>query len=197
MFPPDTTTPLARDALMNVTVNLHAFLINLCGVFDNWAWAFVLRHGLMPKVGDRRRIGLFNPKTTRFLPLGLRNYLESDPMAGWQKDYLANYRDSLAHRIPPYVPPLQVTPQNGDRWRQLWEEAGLAIKAQDWDRHARLEAERSRIESPCFCFALAMSETESRPVLFHAQMIADSRSAAAIGQRFLDSWHEIADAHAT
>ncbi len=43
LFPPSTGRPLKRDKL-NVEINLHAYVINMAGLFDNWAWAFVLRH---------------------------------------------------------------------------------------------------------------------------------------------------------
>lgn len=188
IFPPETATPLDRAAHFDVAAHLHAFLINLCGIFDNWAWAFVLRHDLMSKIGDRRRVGLFHPKTMSFLPPKLRSYLNKD-MADWQRSYLTNYRDSLAHRVPPYVPPMQVSTENGDRWRQIWDEVGTAIKAHDWDRVNRLEAERARLESPCFLFALGTSGKGAIQVWFHSQMLGDCRTVAAIGERFLDDWH--------
>jgi hypothetical protein len=32
--------------LADVQINLHAFVMNLYGIYDNWAWAYVLRHDL-------------------------------------------------------------------------------------------------------------------------------------------------------
>lgn len=33
-FPPNLERPLLREALSDVQINLHAYVINLCGVFD-------------------------------------------------------------------------------------------------------------------------------------------------------------------
>jgi hypothetical protein len=38
LFPPNLERPLSREALSDVQINLHAYVINLWGVFDNWAW---------------------------------------------------------------------------------------------------------------------------------------------------------------
>jgi hypothetical protein len=44
LFPPSRIKPLPKATLSEVQVYLHAFVINLSGIFDCWAWAFVLRH---------------------------------------------------------------------------------------------------------------------------------------------------------
>jgi len=41
LFPPETVRPLDADALADVQINLHAFVMNLYGLYDNWAWAYV------------------------------------------------------------------------------------------------------------------------------------------------------------
>ena len=65
LFPPSTTKPLSSDALADVQINLHAFVLNSFGIYDNWAWAYVLRHDLEAVIGDPRRIGLFQDATRR------------------------------------------------------------------------------------------------------------------------------------
>lgn len=55
LFPPQETKPLRSEQLNIVQVSLQAFVINLSGIFDNFAWAFVLRHGLQLKeLADKR-----------------------------------------------------------------------------------------------------------------------------------------------
>jgi hypothetical protein len=63
VFPPSTERPLVEEARADVQINLQAFVMNLCGIFDNWAWAFVLRHNLESQIGGRRNVGLFNNAT--------------------------------------------------------------------------------------------------------------------------------------
>src|SRR5262249_5817486 len=119
LFPPAQERPLSHEVLTEVQICLHAFVINLSGVFDNWAWAFVLRHELMPAIGDHRNIGMFKTATQRFLPGPLREYVTSAEISNWQDKYLKGYRDALAHRVPLYIPPAAWTPQDAERYQAL------------------------------------------------------------------------------
>jgi hypothetical protein len=57
LFPPDTIRVLESDVLADVQINLHAFMINIYGIYDNWAWAYALRHNLEAEMGGRQKIG--------------------------------------------------------------------------------------------------------------------------------------------
>jgi hypothetical protein len=103
LFPPSAVKPIDSDDLDDAQISLHAFVINLYGLFDNLAWAFVWRHGLKDRI-DRRQVGMFSECTKRHLPYGLRSYFSSPVIANWSTQYLKNYRDALAHRIPLYIP---------------------------------------------------------------------------------------------
>ena len=49
-FPLRSSVPLEKEKLTNCDINLHSFVINVAGIFDNWAWAFLFRHGLEGKI---------------------------------------------------------------------------------------------------------------------------------------------------
>src|SRR5262245_16384311 len=85
-FPPERTDTLSRDELAAVQINLHAFVINLSGVFDNWAWAFIHRHGLLQEVGGRLNVGMFKEATQRLLPTTLREYVQSENISSWHNN---------------------------------------------------------------------------------------------------------------
>jgi hypothetical protein len=190
-FPPSLERPLERDALADVQINLHAFVINLYGVFDNWAWAFVLRHGLESDIGDRRNVGLFKDKTQRFLPPALKEYLVSETIAKWHEQYLKGYRDALAHRIPLYLPPAAWTQEESEVYNRLEAEKIECIKSMRWERLEEVWAEQGNIGQPCFTFLHAFSEEEaSRPVYLHPQLLCDSKAVAEFGTKYLGAWHE-------
>src|SRR5215212_9972174 len=63
LFPVSTVEPIDRDDLDDTQINLHALIMNLYGLFDNLAWAFVLHHDLLSQVGDRKKVGLLLPAT--------------------------------------------------------------------------------------------------------------------------------------
>lgn len=46
IYPPSRITPLTLIELHEISLNLHAFFINLSGIYDNLAWALVLERDL-------------------------------------------------------------------------------------------------------------------------------------------------------
>jgi hypothetical protein len=92
LFPPEQTAPLTRENITAVQINLHAFVINLAGVFDNWAWAYLYRHNLLQQVGGSLNVGMFKRPTQEVLPAVLRDYLQRD-IAQWQAEYVKTYID--------------------------------------------------------------------------------------------------------
>jgi hypothetical protein len=73
LIPVSAVEPVDSDDLDNAQINLHAFIMNLYGLFDNLAWAFVLHHDLSSQVGNRNNVGFSRPlKTNSFhLSFGL------------------------------------------------------------------------------------------------------------------------------
>jgi hypothetical protein len=190
-FPPETKQKISKDALSNVQLNLQAFVINLYGVFDNFAWAYVLRHGLEADVGSHNRIGAFSTQTQRFLPNPIRTYLEMPETTNWFGHYLKEYRDSLAHRIPLYIPPFIVTNEESERFNSLEAEKFSCIEAENWNRLNEIYAEQEAIGSPCFTFIQAFSgPVPPKPVLLHSQILSDSNIVIEFGALFLEHWHE-------
>jgi len=92
LFPPREAKPLRSEQLIVVQISLQAFVINLSGIFDNFAWAFVLRHGLQLKeladkrgAPDRQKIGIFNPATQTFLPAELLAWANDAQTKTWHR----------------------------------------------------------------------------------------------------------------
>jgi hypothetical protein len=189
LFPPSTERPLSRDVLTNVQINLHAFVMNLYGVFENWAWAYVLRHGLDKEIKDRQSISLFKTATQKRLPLAVRTYLQSETMTTWCATYLKNYRDALAHRIPLYIPPAAFTPEEGHQYNALDREKGDAIKGMKWDRLKEIYEEEAKLGRPAAWFLHSLDDEErSRPVRLHEQPLCDAATVVEFGNLFFDNW---------
>ena len=166
-------------------------MINLYGVFDNWAWAFVCRHNLAAEIGNRRQIGLFNDATRRYLVTPLRAYLSSETTTKWHDEYLKNYRDALAHRIPLYIPPAVFTDAEGARYNELEAEKVACIRAMNHQRLEEIAAEQAGLGQPCFFFLHAFSEdTPARPLSLHPQVLSDSKTVVEFGTKYLEHWHE-------
>ena len=89
IFPPNREKRLSKAELVNVDINLHAFFINISGIFDNLAWVFVHENGLYgsPKEGKigRNEVGLFNKRTQEYLPKNLMAHLSKEQINRWYK----------------------------------------------------------------------------------------------------------------
>lgn len=191
LFPPDTRRQLDADDLTDAQVNLHAFVINLSGVLDNFAWAFVHRHQLEHTIGDRRGVSLFNERTSRYFPEPIINYLNAGDMRDWHDRYVKNYRDALAHRIPLYIPPMVLDRDEQARYEQLHVEMQNFFRMGRVDEIDELRRQRDAIGNPCFSFLHSYAdEEEPRPVFLHPQMIADGMTIVEFGRIFLDHWEE-------
>ena len=190
LFPPQRTETLDREDLTTVQIHLHAFVINLSGVFDNWAWAYLLRHGLVERVGNRRNVGMFIRRTQDLLPATLREYLQSEQIATWHESYLKLYRDTLAHRIPLYIPPAAWTDDDAAKYRTLEEEKIRLIQAADWQKLDEVWAEQDRLGRACHSFLHeAVAGGDSRPMYLHPQVLCDGMTVVEFGNKFYLEWH--------
>ena len=191
LFPPETTRPLGSDALADVQINLHAFVMNLYGLYDNWAWAYVLKHDLEAVIGDRKRIGLFLDATRRKLPAELREYLSSPATKEWHEQYAKSFRDALAHRVPPYIPPAQFTSDEGQRYNELENEKVECIKAHRWQRPDQIYEEQAALGLPCPYFLHAYNEDSAPRLLYlHPQILSDAAAVVEFGNLFLQHWYK-------
>lgn len=196
LFPPAQERPLQREELTDVQINLHAFVINLSGVFDNWAWAFMFKHGLHQQIG-RRSVGLFKRETLRVLPEGLREHLASDVMTKWHGAYAKAYRDALAHRIPLYIPPATWTDADREKYEMLETQKVDCIRRGEWQRLDEVWTEQDAIGRACPMFLHEFGEDEERrPVLLHPQVLCDAATVVDCGRRFYAAWHQVAPSNA-
>lgn len=191
LFPPESIKPIDSEDLDEVQISLHAFVMNIYGIFENLAWAFACRHNLIAEIGDRKKIGLFMSSTQRLLPAPLAAYLTSETMSKWHADYLKNYRDALAHRIPLYIPPATYTSAEGERYNDLERQEYECIVAQRWEDLERVREEKRNLGTACPMFMHAFSAHEgSRPIYLHPQLLCDARTILEFGPMFFQHWHE-------
>lgn len=194
IFPPERDRVLSHDEVTEVQIYLHAFVMNLFGVFDNWAWAFLHRHGLVRDIGNPSNVGLFKPRTQRLLPTALREYLTSDDISRWNRDYLKGYRDALAHRIPLYVPPGSWTAEDRAEYERLEREKARLAAAGEWRRLHEVWDEQDIIGRPCPLFMHeTAAEDAATPVYLHPQVLSDGATVVDFGFQFYKHWQHRAE----
>ena len=101
LFPVENTSPLEIDELTDVSVNLHAFFINISGLLDNIAWVII--HENTCSI-NRNSVGLFYEKSQKLFPPSFSEYLNTEGISNWHCEHEKLFRDSLAHRIPVFIP---------------------------------------------------------------------------------------------
>ena len=189
LFPPQSEHLLSADELADTQINLHAFVINMYGIFDNWAWAYILYHDLEKSIGDRRKVSLFHEAIRGRLPKALREYLSASVIRDWHEKYAKSYRDALAHRIPPYIPPAQFTQSEGERYNSLDKEKIRCILEKKWERLDQIWKEQGEIGRPSMIFLHAYTEdTPPQPMMLHPQMLSDANTVVESSSTFLSHW---------
>ena len=185
LFPPSRTKPLSRESLEDITINLHAFVLHVNALQDNLAWAYQLEFGMgLP----RMHVSLFRDELMLRLPQPVQEYLTGSGIADWHKEYSTDFRDALAHRIPLYVPPSQLTAEEIKRSNELQTIFNDRVTAHDWDGVEAAQAEMNALGQACPQFLHCV--TTSKPVILHPQILADARTAIALYEIMAANWAE-------
>jgi hypothetical protein len=176
IFPVRKTELLNEDERTDLEINLHAFLIHVHGLPDNMAWAYILERKVPM---DPRDIGLFQKKTIKHFPIELQTYLNS--ISNWHQNYAKNYRDALAHRIPPYVPPAAWTPEHEQEFKDFHQRAEQAMREGNFELALELHEQKHDVGiiHPAFLHSF-LDEKACGPMLLHPQVIVDTRTILEI-----------------
>jgi hypothetical protein len=96
-------------------------------------------------------------------------------------EYIVDFRDALAHRIPLFIPPHRIPPENHAAYAAL-EKRMLA--AHDPNEYERLKAEQLKL----VVFQPVTKHTlydDNPPVIFHFQLLQDFGIVEEIGEKML------------
>lgn len=186
--PPDREEKPSREECVDLDINLQSFIMNVFGCLDNIAWIWAKEQGLKDKKGQPLsggHIGLFSSKKNEILRASFsqefQNYLNG--LSAWYKN-LENFRHALAHRIPLYVPPCSMTPEEHARDNDLDREKVEAMRRRDFARCEQISAEQRALGKFVPCMTHSYVE-ETKPIVFHAQVFADWNTIAQMAEEFL------------
>jgi hypothetical protein len=177
---PNSTEVPQKEVLYDAAINIQAAIGNIYGCADNLAWVWVFERGMAI---DRKDVGLrkHHKKVRETFSQEFSSYLASlDP---WF-EYLVEYRDAFAHRIPLYVPPGGPLEKDHERAQELENLKSAALNALDACEYERLREEQEKL----FVFGPVMCHSFSEmgaPFAFHPQLIADFLTVEQLGERML------------
>ncbi len=186
--PPDIDRKPSSEELSDLAINLQAFVLNIYGSLDNLAWVWVKEKEkkILNNKGNllaNAEIGFakeYKPIRNSFSS-EFRSYLET--LDKWFT-YVKDFRHSLAHRIPLYVPPYVLNEEEVKSERELEALQTEALKKHKSDEYDRLTDKIGTLGK--FEPVMTHSFGEKSPqVVFHAQIIADWNTVVQIAQNFL------------
>lgn len=190
LFPPERAQPLSHDETTLLQIYLHAFVINLAGVFDNFAWAFIHRHGLRDRI-SHFAVSIFKKEMQRYLPESILEFLRENELLGWHGEYAKHYRDALAHRIPLYVPPSLVTEAEAAEHQRLGEERLRLIAEGEYERENETRDRQLQLGAPAFFFMHDIDpDQDAQMVWMHPQLLCDASTVIEFGKCFFESWQD-------
>ena len=187
LLPPEMDEPPSRDVRHDAEISIQAFILSVFGSLDNLAWLSVIEKAItnpngsplkFSKIGigpdDKIVLSAFSPEFRDYL-IGLRPWFNN----------LKNFRDSLAHRIPLYIPPFIILNKDESTYRELERQISGATLPRDLEKVDGLTAELNKLKK----FIPVMQHSfieESRQVVFHSQLIADFNTVHELGIKMFD-----------
>lgn len=181
LIPPEIEEIPDQQVLYDTQINVQAFVANVYGSLDNLAWVWVYERELEIQ---RNRVGLRvqNTELRATLSEAFQEYLKSRDE--WM-EHVIEYRDSLAHRIPLYIPPGGVPTRNVEAYNDLSGRIQEALYVK-WDppEYDRLSAEQEKLLIFQPMMTHSVRETTAH-FPFHVQMIADFLTVEEFGYKML------------
>ena len=187
ILPPEREDIPEGHEVADATMAMQSFVINTFGCLDNLAWILVYEKDVRGQNGEklsREKVGFGKhcKELRESLSNEFRDYL--DLRKPWL-EHVKTSRDSLAHRIPHYIPPYIVLPESWDEYSRLEEASGKAMRQRDAAAYDRLKSEQRKLG----CFHLSMTHgprDASSGVVVHAQLLADFFTIDEFGKKVLE-----------
>lgn len=171
LLPPEQEEIPELETVIDATIAIQGFLMNAFGCLENIAW--VLLHEKNIKKGNgtelgQHDVGLGKRDFRKKLSPEFRAYLDG------KKDWLGNlidFRDSLAHRIPVYIPPYAVPKDNQAKYEELEKAKWVEPAKSNPEEYEKLKAEQLALCQ--FIPGMMHSIFETPQVEFHTQLLTD------------------------
>ncbi len=187
LLPPGRVDIPDNDDVVAATICIQSFVFNALGCLDNLAWIWVHEKGLKGEDGKELKndwVGL-GPRyryVRKSFSSEFRAYLKK--RKEWF-GHLTGFRDSLAHRIPLYIPPYIVGSESMDQYERLESDSFEALKRGDHQEYDRLRSEQKKLGH--FRPWMTHSQFEKAPTaVFHWQLLQDYVTIDEFGREMLE-----------
>lgn len=186
IIPPNMDRIPTREETLDSTINVQAFIINVFGCRDNLAWILVEEKKIVGDDGkplDRHQVGFSKKCVEVRKSLSKESVAYIDSLGEWAKG-MGDYRDSLAHRIPLYIPPYTVSDENAAEYHAIEQAMNKAFAERNYVERERLAEEQLKLVRFTPWIQGSFGE-KTPPIVIHAQMIADSNLVVELSEMTL------------
>jgi hypothetical protein len=186
IIPPARSQLPTEHELSDAAIHVQAFIFNVFGCLDNLAWVWVSEIDLRKDDGT--------PLPASYVGLRPSNIVVrssfSEETRGFLQDmndwmgYLDDYRHALAHRIPLYIPPYTVRPENADAYNDLQKRMNEAVQKRRYAEYDALSAEQTKLAVFTPWIQHSIGEG-TRPLVFHAQLLVDFSTVEQVAYKLI------------
>jgi hypothetical protein len=181
-LPPEKEEIPSKTQLFDATVNIQAFLVNAFGCIDNLARIWIHEKPVTTARGKplpKGEIGLavHHTHVRTSLSQEFQDYLKT--LDEWLT-FMGNFRHALAHRIPLYIPPYALRPQDEAAYNEFEQKMIEASKNGELAEHGALAAEQQKLVRFMPWMHHSYLE-EGKPAVFHPQLLADFHTIEELG----------------
>ena len=187
LLPPAQVKIPDKDILHDAEMNIQAAVFHVYGALDNLAFVWAFERQVTGKNGQPLRntqIGFSPEKTEVWASLPGRLQMAVSEMGEWRKN-LDSFRHALGHRIPLYIPPFLVDPQNLDKYHRLENESADALRAHRFDEYQSLRAASHAMRHSKPMMLHSLTEL-TPPICFHSQLLADFNTIELLSMLIFD-----------
>jgi hypothetical protein len=181
LLPPELEAVPDSETRKDAEISIQAFVFNAFGALDNLAWIWVEEAGIRKPNGNalsKHQIGLHNRCDVVRASLSDAARASLEGFDAWFEN-LEDFRHSLAHRIPLYIPPFGISEDDEPQYTEFERLKNAALAEMNPDEYVRLDALQAQLSKFQPIMTHSLGENASK-IVFHAQIIADFNTVEAI-----------------
>ena len=175
--PPEQVERIDDEKVMNITINLQSYVLNIFGCLDNiaWIWNYECKLNF-----QKKKIGLtpHHRELRKTFSNEFQDYLKTRDR--WI-EHIKGFRDALAHRIPLYIPPFTLTQEETKHYQELEKQKWESINLASVDV---IDEQQSLLGRFTPLMRHSFSESPEGEIFFHPQVLDDWSTIIDLANRF-------------
>ena len=162
-------------------VSTQAIIVHTFGCLDDLAWIYKEENKIQI---NKLQVSLFHKKLQKYIDNEhFVKFLQNEKIKNWYENTCKANRDAIAHRIPVYIPPAQILPENQNRYDEIEK---MLETEQEIEKREELHNEQDSLSMICPIYRHSIGE--NAPMLYlHQQLVDDARTVIDIADLFFKS----------